>query len=67
MKNNIKIKIAIGTNNNFTIIDSKKIKDISLKNTYRLVNYKDEIYPLYTGVTPKDSQKINELLKKAKN
>lgn len=58
MKYNINVKIAVGTNHVFKIVSPDKIKDISLKNTNIIVNHRGYSYPLYTGSTPDDLQKL---------
>ena len=64
MKYNINVKIAVGNNHIFKIVSPDKIKDISLKNTNIIVNHRGYSYPLYTGSTPDDLQKINKILTK---
>ena len=64
MKHNINVKIAVGINHVFKIVSPNKIKDISLKNTNIIINHRGYSYPLYTGSTPDDLQKINKILTK---
>lgn len=64
MKRNINVKIAVGVNHIFKIVSPNETKDISLKNTNTIVNHKGYSYPLYTGSTPEDLQKINKILTK---
>lgn len=64
MKRNINVKIAVGTNHIFKMVSPDKIKGISLKNTNIIVNHRGYSYPIYTGSTPDDLQKINKILTK---
>ena len=57
----IEVKVAVGVGEKFAIVKSADVKHILLKSTGIVVNVDGECYPLYKGISFKESQKVDDL------
>lgn len=62
----ITCKVAVGVGYRFAIVDSRKVKHISLKWTGELVSVDKDVYPLYKGETFEESTKVDAVLNSGK-